>query len=121
MRRADQANLYLSSITIAELTRGIERQPDPIRQSKLRQWYNTELRKWFSTEVLSLTEAVAERLGRLQAQQENIGRTLHFPDAAIAATALEFDLVLVTRNTKHFTGLGVTLLDPWQSDPVTVL
>jgi len=31
----------------------------------------------------------------------------------IAATALEHDLTMVTRNVKDFTGLGVTLINPW--------
>jgi hypothetical protein len=33
----------------------------------------------------------------------------------LAATALEHDLTLVTRNAKDFAGLGVTLLNPWDA------
>jgi predicted nucleic acid-binding protein len=121
MRQADQSNLYVCSITIAELMRGIERQADPIRRSRLHEWYSVDFHRWFATEILDLTETIAERLGRLQAKQEGAGRTIHFPDAAIAATALEFGLTLVTRNTKHFTGLGLTLLDPWQANAQGIL
>jgi len=35
------------------------------------------------------------------------------PDGLIAATALEHDLTLVTRNVKHFAGLGVAVFNPW--------
>jgi toxin FitB len=31
----------------------------------------------------------------------------------IAATALEHGLTVVTRNTKHFEGLGLSLINPW--------
>jgi len=34
-------------------------------------------------------------------------------DGLIAATALEHDLTLVTRNVKDFANLGVTILNPW--------
>ncbi len=37
-----------------------------------------------------------------------------FADGLIAATAMEYRLTLVTRNTKHFTGLYLPLLDPWR-------
>ena len=39
---------------------------------------------------------------------------LHAPDGMIAATALEHDLTVVTRNTKDFANLGVALLNPWE-------
>jgi predicted nucleic acid-binding protein len=45
------------------------------------------------------------------------GRPLGAPDGMIAATALEHDLTIVTRNVKDFAGLGVTIFNPWeQSD-----
>ncbi|MGH3373683.1 MAG: PIN domain-containing protein [Actinoallomurus sp.] len=36
-------------------------------------------------------------------------------DALIAATAAERGLIVVTRDTTDFDGLGVSLLDPWQA------
>jgi len=37
------------------------------------------------------------------------------PDGQIAATALEHDLTLVTRNVKDFADLGVTIFNPWDT------
>jgi toxin FitB len=37
----------------------------------------------------------------------------HAPDGLIAATALEHDLTLITRNVKDFAGLGVGIPNPW--------
>jgi predicted nucleic acid-binding protein len=34
-------------------------------------------------------------------------------DGVIAATALHFDLTIVTRNVKDFRGLGADVLNPW--------
>ena len=43
------------------------------------------------------------------------GAPLNTADELIAATALEHDLALVTRNTRDFAGLGVPLLNPWEA------
>jgi predicted nucleic acid-binding protein len=42
------------------------------------------------------------------------GRPLKVEDGLIAGTALEHGLTVVTRNVKHFQGLGVTVFDPWE-------
>ncbi|MDP3038021.1 MAG: hypothetical protein Q8N07_09845 [Rhodocyclaceae bacterium] len=41
------------------------------------------------------------------------GRPLPAIDSLLAATALEHDLVLVTRNVKDFSGLPVQIFNPW--------
>ena len=45
------------------------------------------------------------------------GRTFSQPDLIIAAIAIEHGLTLVTRNVKDFEGLGVVVLNPWNSHP----
>jgi len=47
-------------------------------------------------------EAIADRAGRLIYRYARQGIQLSFPDALIAATALQHDLTLVTTNVKHF-------------------
>jgi len=41
------------------------------------------------------------------------GQPLSAPDGMIAATVLEHGFTLVTRNEKDFTGLDVTVINPW--------
>jgi len=43
------------------------------------------------------------------------GLAISAPDGLIAATALEHDLVIVTRNARDFAGLGVEILNPWET------
>jgi len=49
-----------------------------------------------------------------QDQQASAGRTLPVADGLMAAAALQHDLTLITRNTKDFAGLGLSLVNPWK-------
>jgi predicted nucleic acid-binding protein len=62
---------------------------------------------------LPFTDAIAERTGHLLAGRDLAGRPISFTDAAIAATAIEHDIVLVTRNVKDFVDLPLDILNPW--------
>ncbi len=55
-----------------------------------------------SLENFPVDEAIADQAGRLIYQYARRGIQLSFPDALIAATALQHDLTLVTTNPKHF-------------------
>jgi predicted nucleic acid-binding protein len=103
------ADLFLSVVTIAEIELGIERQKrvDAAFASQLAGWLDVTLRA-YGARILPMTTAIARRWGRLAAQIGN-----RKPDLAIAATALEHGLTLVTRNVSDFTPTGVVTLDPF--------
>jgi predicted nucleic acid-binding protein len=73
------------------------------------------LRPWFADRILPVTESIAERMGRWAGEGEAMGRIIKIADAMIAATALEHDLTLVTRNVKDFAAFGVQILNPWDA------
>ena len=62
-----------------------------------------------------MSEAIAERWGILEGQCQLKGLALNAPDGLIAATAFEHELIVVTRNVKGFAGLGVEILNPWET------
>jgi predicted nucleic acid-binding protein len=62
-----------------------------------------------------VNEPIAERWGVLAGQCPLKGRPLKVADGFIAATAIEHDLTIVTRNVKDFAGLGVLILKPWEA------
>ena len=40
-------------------------------------------------------------------------KKIKLPDAIIAATALHYDMELITRNTKDFSGIDITIRNPF--------
>jgi predicted nucleic acid-binding protein len=103
------ADLFLSVMTIGEIELGIARQRvrNPSFAKDLADWLEVTLRA-YEERILPLTVGIARRWGRLAAQLGN--RQL---DLAIAATALEHGLTVVTRNVSDFEPTGVTVLDPF--------
>ena len=69
----------------------------------------------FEARLFPVTKAIADRWAVLAARSQRKGMTLATIDGLIAATALEHDLTLVTRNVKDFGGVEVQLFNPWES------
>jgi toxin FitB len=110
MQVRPRSSLYLSVLTLGEIRKGIERVDDAIRQQSLMDWLESELPHYFVGRLLGIDAQTADRWGRLMARA---GRPLPAIDGLLAATALQHDLTLVTRNTKDFAGIDVPLFNPW--------
>ena len=103
-------SLYLSVLSLGEIRKGIEGVADPAFRQTLTDWLEVDLPNYFVGRLLDIDAQVADRWGRVQA---SAGRTLPVIDGLLAATALQHDLTLVTRNVKDFAGLGVQVVNPW--------
>ena len=103
--------LYLSALTLGELSQGIARAPEN-RKDRLLRWFNG-VKYRFSDRILPLDAQTLELWGRILGESRQKGEPLPALDAMLAATALKHDLILVTRNTKHFLNLPLLLLNPW--------
>jgi predicted nucleic acid-binding protein len=109
IRRQDQKLLFLSVITIGEISRGIEMKlrTDPVAANSLAAWLRG-LRHSYANRILDVDERVAVEWGRIAAQ-----RTRGDADGLIAATALVHELEIVTRNVADFADTGATTINPW--------
>ncbi|MGC1650873.1 MAG: type II toxin-antitoxin system VapC family toxin [Candidatus Sulfotelmatobacter sp.] len=106
------ATLYISVISILELEIGIlliERR-DKDQGAILRGWMGRHVLPTFSGRILAIDTAVAQRCATLHVPNPRSDR-----DALIAATALVHGLTVATRNVADFDGMGVDLLNPWES------
>ena len=66
-----------------------------------------------------MTNDVVRRWGALAGRiKRDTGRPPPAIDTLLAATALEKDLYLMTRNTKDVIGTGALAFNPWEDDPL---
>jgi len=111
----DEDLLYLSVLTLGEIRRGTASLPDAARRVKLETWLDRELVLRFSDRILPIDLAIADRWGRLTGTASARKSLLPVIDGLLAATAVHYDLALVTRDTKHLTGTGVAFFNPWEA------
>jgi predicted nucleic acid-binding protein len=111
--------LFVSVITVAEIESGVaklRREGAQAKAENLARWLETLLHL-YSERVLALDIPTARTLGALADLARASGRPTSFADIAIAATARQRGLIILTRNLKHFVPLGVPAHDPLASLP----
>ena len=110
---ADELSLYLSVISVGEIQKGIAHLPDSARKDALVRWLEVELVQRFSERLLPMDVNTLLAWGNLAARLESSGQVMPAMDGLIAATALQHDLTLVTRNQSEFENSGVNIFNPW--------
>jgi predicted nucleic acid-binding protein len=113
MAEVDEDRVFLSVVTIAELRYGFDRMAAGYKRNRLDEWLKDELPLRFEGRILAVDNVVAEACGKLIARSEAIGHRMEVMDAFIAATAENYSLSVVTRNTSHFEPLVSDVLNPW--------
>ncbi len=106
-------SLFLSAVTVGELRKGASLLSIGKQRLSLEAWLHSDLLPRFSDRILPVTHAVAYRWGILGAQRQIAGTPIGVMDGLIAATALEHNLAVVTRNVRDFQGLGLEIINPW--------
>lgn len=112
---ADPDSLYVSVLTLGELRFGVELLLASKRRTQLQQWLERDLPEWFEGRILPVDQAIVHRWGKLRAQAKRQGKPLPVIDALLAATALQHNLTIVSRNVSDFRIAGLPVMDPWQS------
>lgn len=110
--RENEASLYISTITIGEIRRGVERLPGGHRKTLLMRWLENLFER-MGGRILSFNTSTAHVWGQLKARWEKAGISTSSLDSQIAATAQRHQLSLVTRNEVHFEKMGIKLLNPF--------
>jgi len=106
--------LFVSAATVGEILLGIVGLPagDPARPALL-QWAERDVRGRFSGRILAFDEDVATTWAEMSAARPG-GYNQPILDSIIAATALHYRLVLVTRNIEDFRRVaGLKLENPF--------
>ena len=105
--------LRLSVLSVGELQKGIDLLEPGRRRAGLQGWLDG-LVAAYGDRILEIDQAVARRWGAISARTQRAGRRRPPIDALLAATALQHDLTLATRNVTDFEGTGVRLVNPWE-------
>ena len=108
------AEIFLSSISIAEIGYGLYILPNGKRKQLLQQRFEKFVKNAFSFRVLSFTEQSARAYAGLMGERRLLGRPMSIPDGQIAAIVLINGFAGATRNIKDFEYCGLELINPFQ-------
>ena len=106
----DETKIFISVVTVGELRRGVEliRHRSDVRQAnQLEKWLDVLLTE-YQDHILDINQDIAQLWGRLRVPHPE-----NALDKQIAATALIYELTVVTRNRKDFVKTGVRVLNPF--------
>lgn len=112
--RAQSNALFLSVVSAAEIEAGIaklRRRGASERADRLTSWLD-RLLVGYADQLLPFDIAAARAAGALEDAAQATGHSPGFADVAIAATAHVRDLVVLTRNKRHFMPIRTECLDP---------
>ena len=101
---------FISVVSLAELQFGIETAADPEFRTALEEWL-VNLRGQFAQALLGLSEPVLVEWKRLLAELKTKNRTISCEDSLLAATAREYELRVVTTNSRDFEPSGVDIVE----------
>jgi predicted nucleic acid-binding protein len=107
----NEASLVVDPIIIGELRIGILALPRGRKREKLEQWLEAVVE---TIECLPWDATVSRRWAALVIDLKRKGETIPLLDGMIAATALQHDLIVATRNTRDFRKTGVKTLNPFE-------
>jgi toxin FitB len=108
-------SVWLTSITVFEARFGLALLPKGRRRSGLERAFDRVLSEDLSNRVLALDEMAAVTAAQLAADRRRSGRPVDLRDTMIAGIAQARRATIATRNTRHFEGLDVPVVDPWHA------
>ena len=109
---ANESDLAVNPIVLGELEFGILRLPAGRRKTQLREWFNQAPNR---LRVLDIDTNTSQVWATLLAKLSRKGRSMPVSDSLIAATALQYNLTIATRNTVDYQYAGIEVLNPFRA------
>lgn len=106
-------SVWLSSVTVFEVRFGLALLPKGRRRSALERAFESVLTEDLANRVLDFDAVAAATAAQLAADRQRAGRAVDLRDTLISGIALARRATIATRNTKHFDGLDVPVINPW--------
>jgi predicted nucleic acid-binding protein len=108
-------SVWTTSVTVFEVRLGLEILETGRRRRQLEEAFAKALEEDFEGRVLPFDQSAAQAAGRIAAERRRAGRTVEIRDIQIAGIVNIRKATLATRNTRHFEGCGLVLVDPWSA------
>ncbi len=107
---ANEENLCVDSIILGELCIGILALPRGRKRRQLEQWFEAVVQ---TIDCFPWDATISRRWAKLVVDLKQEGETMPLLDGMIAATALQHELIIATRNIRDFGKAGVKVVDPF--------
>ena len=107
-------SLTTTTITIAEIQRGICRLPQGRKRNDLTEKFEGFVAEAFSNRLLSFDISSAYLCGKVSEARDAKGLHADTVDMMIAAITKHVGAKLATRNINDFEGCGIKLINPWE-------
>lgn len=104
--------IVVNAIIVGELLYGVLALPDGRRREHLLEWFESGVD---CLPLIPIDSGTAHVWAALNAELKRIGRKMPIKDSLNAATALQHDLVVATRNTADFHHAGVKAVNPFNA------
>jgi predicted nucleic acid-binding protein len=110
-----EEDIWTTSISVFEVRYGLARLDEGRRRRNLEDAFRALLEDDLIGRIASFDRTAAEIAGDLAARRRSAGRSIGNQDTQIAGIALARRASIATRNVRHFEGLGVPVLNPWDA------
>lgn len=114
MDQQEAIQLFITTITIAEISYGLHALPDSNRRKYLEDAFNRAIMNAFKHRILPFEESSAHIYGKIMGHRKKLGRPLSIPDGQIASITLSQGFSLATRNIRDFSHCDIDLMNPFE-------
>jgi predicted nucleic acid-binding protein len=109
-------SIWITSITVFEARLGLALLPKGKRRQNLESAFNSLLVEDLEGRVLDFDQPAAEAAAQLAAERQRKGQMIDIRDTQIAGIVIARRAELATRNVRHFSDVGIDVINPWDTD-----
>jgi len=110
-----QEDLFITSITVAEMLAGTAVMPDGRRKIGMSEGFEQLLREFFQDRILVFDERSARLYAEIFARTRAVGRGITLFDCQIASIAMSQGFAIATRDVRPFKDAGLDVINPWET------
>ncbi len=114
--RQPSESIWTTAVTVFEVMFGLELLAPGRRRRQLEDAFMRAIDEDFQRRVLPFDHDAASQAARHAAERRTAGKPVDFRDLEIAGIVSARRATLATRNTRHFQGLGIDVVNPWASN-----